>query len=65
MTEKFTEDSFANHIRSLITNKTHERQYHSITPYLESMGTAHVSVLAEDGSAVSATSTINHMSVSG
>ncbi|KAL3976162.1 amyloid beta A4 precursor protein-binding family A member 1 [Sarotherodon galilaeus] len=61
MTEKFTEDSFANHIRSLITNKTHERQYHSITPYLESMGTTHVSVLAEDGSAVSATSTINHM----
>ncbi|CAI5694911.1 unnamed protein product [Oreochromis niloticus] len=61
MTEKFTEDSFANHIRSLITNKTHERQYHSITPYLESMGTAHVSVLAEDGSAVSATSTINHI----
>ncbi|XP_063346470.1 glutathione hydrolase 5 proenzyme-like [Pelmatolapia mariae] len=61
MTEKFTEDSFANHIRSLITNKTHELQYYSITPYLESMGTTHVSVLAEDGSAVSATSSINHM----
>ncbi|XP_044052964.1 gamma-glutamyltransferase 5a isoform X2 [Siniperca chuatsi] len=62
MAKKFTEDSFANHIRSLISSdKTHDPQYYNITPYLDSMGTTHVSVLAEDGSAVSVTSTINHI----
>lgn len=64
MARKFTEDSFAEHIRSLISsNATHDPQYYNIDPYLDSMGTTHVSVLAEDGSAVSVTSTINHMSV--
>lgn len=64
MAKKFTEDSFANHIRSLISNgKTHDAQYYNMTPYLDSVGTTHVSVLADDGSAVSVTSTINHMSV--
>ncbi|XP_067377420.1 gamma-glutamyltransferase 5a isoform X2 [Channa argus] len=59
---KFTDDSFANHIRSLISsNKAHDPQYYNITPYLDNMGTTHVSVLAEDGSAVSVTSTINHI----
>uniref|UniRef100_A0A3B4T3L0 Gamma-glutamyltransferase 5a n=1 Tax=Seriola dumerili TaxID=41447 RepID=A0A3B4T3L0_SERDU len=59
---KFTEDSFADHIRSLISSdKAHDPQYYNITPYLDSMGTTHVSVLAEDGSAVSVTSTINHI----
>ncbi|XP_071338344.1 gamma-glutamyltransferase 5a isoform X1 [Trachinotus anak] len=59
---KFTEDSFADHIRSLISSDTaHDPQYYNITPYLDSMGTTHVSVLAEDGSAVSVTSTINHI----
>lgn len=62
MARKFTEESFANHIRSLIRNdKTHDPQYYNITPYVDSMGTSHVSVLAEDGSAVSVTSTINHI----
>lgn len=65
MAKRFTEDSFAEHIRSLISsNTTHDPQYYNITPYLDRMGTTHVSVLAEDGSAVSVTSTINHMSVS-
>uniref|UniRef100_A0AAQ6A539 Glutathione hydrolase n=1 Tax=Amphiprion ocellaris TaxID=80972 RepID=A0AAQ6A539_AMPOC len=61
MAKKFTKDSFANHIRSLISNKTHDPQYYNITPYLDTLGTSHLSVLAEDGSAVSVTSTINHI----
>ncbi|KAM7018199.1 gamma-glutamyltransferase 5a isoform 2-T2 [Tautogolabrus adspersus] len=62
MAKKFTEDSFANNIRSLISDdRTHDPQYYNITPHLDSMGTTHVSVLAEDGSAVSVTSTINHI----
>ncbi|XP_020486756.1 gamma-glutamyltransferase 5a isoform X1 [Labrus bergylta] len=62
MAKKFTEDSFANNIRSLISDdRTLDPQYYNITPHLDSMGTTHVSVLAEDGSAVSVTSTINHI----
>ncbi|XP_008274899.1 gamma-glutamyltransferase 5a [Stegastes partitus] len=62
MPQKFKKDSFANHIRSLISSdKTHDPQYYNITPHLDSMGTTHVSVLAEDGSAVSVTSTINYI----
>ncbi|XP_049619489.1 gamma-glutamyltransferase 5a isoform X1 [Syngnathus scovelli] len=64
LTKKFTEDSIADHIRSLINDKmSHEQQYYNTTPYLDSVGTTHVSVLAQDGSAVSVTSSINHMSV--
>ncbi|XP_053276987.1 gamma-glutamyltransferase 5a [Pleuronectes platessa] len=62
MAKKFTEDSFADNIRNLISSdKTHDPQYYNITPHLDSVGTTHVSVLAEDGSAVSVTSTINHI----
>lgn len=62
MVKNFKEESFAKHIRSLISNdKTHDPQYYNITSYLDSMGTTHLSVLAEDGSAVSVTSTINHI----
>ncbi|KAK7933919.1 hypothetical protein WMY93_004815 [Mugilogobius chulae] len=57
--EKFIQDSFADHIRSLITNRTHEPQHYNPSSYQDSMGTTHMSVLAEDGSAVSVTSTIN------
>lgn len=65
MAKKFTEEGFVSHIRSLIrNNETHNPQYYNITPNLDSMGTTHVSVLAEDGSAASVTSSINHMSVS-
>uniref|UniRef100_A0A668U4I0 Gamma-glutamyltransferase 5a n=1 Tax=Oreochromis aureus TaxID=47969 RepID=A0A668U4I0_OREAU len=53
-------DSFANHIRSLISSdKTHDPQYYGKNSYMDSIGTTHLSVLAEDGSAVSVTSTIN------
>ncbi|XP_037337263.2 gamma-glutamyltransferase 5a [Pungitius pungitius] len=62
MAKKLTEDSFAKHIQSLISNhQTHDAHYYNVTPHLDSMGTTHVSVLAEDGSAVSVTSTINHI----
>ncbi|KAL3976168.1 mediator of RNA polymerase II transcription subunit 26 [Sarotherodon galilaeus] len=60
MAKNLTEDSFANHIRSLISSdKTHDPQYYGKNSYLDSIGTTHVSVLAEDGSAVSVTSSIN------
>ncbi|CAI5651008.1 unnamed protein product [Oreochromis niloticus] len=62
MAKNFTEGSFADNIRSLISSdKTHDLQYYGITSYLESMGTTHVSVLTEDGAAVSVTSSINHI----
>ncbi|TMS03685.1 Glutathione hydrolase 5 proenzyme [Larimichthys crocea] len=60
--KKFTEESFANYIRSLIKNdQTHNPQYYNMTPYVDAMGTTHVSVLDQYGSAVSVTSTINHI----
>lgn len=59
------QESFADKIRSLIKNVTHDPEYYGIAQSLHNMGTTHVSVLAEDGSAVSVTSSINHMSVSG
>uniref|UniRef100_A0A3Q0QUM4 Gamma-glutamyltransferase 5a n=1 Tax=Amphilophus citrinellus TaxID=61819 RepID=A0A3Q0QUM4_AMPCI len=62
MAKKFTEESFANHIRSLIrSDKAHDAQYYNLTSYVDSFSTTHVSVLAEDGSAVSVTSSINHI----
>lgn len=57
----FIQKDFADHVRSLIDDRTHEEQFYGLRPYLDSMGTTHVSVLAEDGSAVSVTSTINHI----
>ncbi|XP_030215418.1 gamma-glutamyltransferase 5a isoform X2 [Gadus morhua] len=58
--KKITEESFADHLRSLISGRgSHNAQYYNMTPYLDSMGTTHVSVLAEDGTAVAATSSIN------
>ncbi|XP_075308124.1 glutathione hydrolase 5 proenzyme-like [Odontesthes bonariensis] len=62
MAKKFTEDIFASHIRSLISsNRTHDPRCYDISPYVDSLGTTHVSVLAEDGSAASVTSTINRV----
>lgn len=53
---------FAARIRSLITSdSTHDASYYNVTPSQDNMGTTHVSVIAEDGSAVSVTSTINQM----
>uniref|UniRef100_A0A3Q2Q9X4 Gamma-glutamyltransferase 5-like n=1 Tax=Fundulus heteroclitus TaxID=8078 RepID=A0A3Q2Q9X4_FUNHE len=63
VTSEFLQCSFADHIRSLISyNRTHD---YNVPPYLDSMGTTHVSVLAEDGSAVAVTSTINYRFGSG
>uniref|UniRef100_A0AAY4C3B5 Gamma-glutamyltransferase 5a n=1 Tax=Denticeps clupeoides TaxID=299321 RepID=A0AAY4C3B5_9TELE len=53
---------FAMKMRALISSsQTYGPQHYNVTPYLDSWGTTHLSVLAEDGSAVSVTSTINHM----
>ncbi|CAB1321822.1 unnamed protein product [Coregonus sp. 'balchen'] len=40
---------------------THDALYYNVTPYLDPPGSRHVSVVAEDGTAVSVTSAINHM----
>ncbi|XP_036385168.1 glutathione hydrolase 5 proenzyme [Megalops cyprinoides] len=55
-------DAFADHIRKMISSDaTHELPYYNVTPSPDHFGTTHVSVLAEDGTAVSVTSTINHI----
>ncbi|KAK7895401.1 hypothetical protein WMY93_020726 [Mugilogobius chulae] len=57
-----TDSSFIAHIRSLISNQTHDSSfYSSVQPPSDHFGTTHVSVLDEDGLAVSATSTINQL----
>lgn len=56
------DSDFADQIRVLISNnRTYNNSYYNITPSPDRFGTTHVSVLAEDGSAVSVTSTINQM----
>ncbi|XP_051760347.1 gamma-glutamyltransferase 5a isoform X3 [Ctenopharyngodon idella] len=53
---------FADKVRAKISpDRTYDASYYNVTPYLDSHGTTHVSVLAEDGMAVSVTSTINHI----
>uniref|UniRef100_A0AAY4C2Z1 Gamma-glutamyltransferase 5a n=1 Tax=Denticeps clupeoides TaxID=299321 RepID=A0AAY4C2Z1_9TELE len=59
---KMTQEGFAMKMRALISSsQTYGPQHYNVTPYLDSWGTTHLSVLAEDGSAVSVTSTINHI----
>uniref|UniRef100_A0AAY4AV01 Gamma-glutamyltransferase 5 n=1 Tax=Denticeps clupeoides TaxID=299321 RepID=A0AAY4AV01_9TELE len=56
------QEGFIKRIRAMITSDTtHEAGYYNVTPSLDRFGTTHVSVLAEDGSAVSVTSTINQI----
>lgn len=61
--ENLISPSFINHIRQMITsNRTHDNSYYSnINPSSDHIGTTHVSVIDEDGLAVSATSTINQL----
>ncbi|XP_006267764.3 glutathione hydrolase 5 proenzyme isoform X1 [Alligator mississippiensis] len=60
--QKLLSDDFAEEARRRITEKgNHGAEYYNIVPSgKESHGTTHVSVIAKDGSAVSATSTINY-----
>ncbi|XP_073333893.1 glutathione hydrolase 5 proenzyme [Pagrus major] len=55
--------SFIKQIRERIfSNRTHDNSYYNnVRPSSDHMGTTHVSVLDEDGLAVSATSTINQL----
>ncbi|KAM4635168.1 glutathione hydrolase 5 proenzyme isoform 1-T1 [Polymixia lowei] len=56
------DSKFADEIRERIfTDRTFNNSYYNVKPSSDRFGTTHVSVLAEDGSAVSVTSTINHM----
>uniref|UniRef100_A0A3B4CIR3 Gamma-glutamyltransferase 5a n=1 Tax=Pygocentrus nattereri TaxID=42514 RepID=A0A3B4CIR3_PYGNA len=56
------ESSFAEKVRAMISDhSTHSTSFYNITPFSDRFGTTHVSVLAADGSAVSVTSTINHI----
>lgn len=56
------DSSFIDHIRALISNQTHDSAfYSSVTLPSDHFGTTHVSVLDQDGLAVSATSTINQL----
>ncbi|XP_041742937.1 glutathione hydrolase 5 proenzyme [Coregonus clupeaformis] len=56
------DSDFADRIRLLISeDRTYNDSYYNITPSPDRFGTTHVSVLAEDESAVSVTSTINQI----
>lgn len=54
--------SFINRAKEMISDRVHKRSHYTdLKPTSDRMGTTHVSVLDEDGLAVSATSTINEL----
>uniref|UniRef100_A0A671SEG9 Gamma-glutamyltransferase 5-like n=1 Tax=Sinocyclocheilus anshuiensis TaxID=1608454 RepID=A0A671SEG9_9TELE len=60
--EYIKDEKFIERIKALITDgSTHDASFYNITPTVDRFGTTHVSVMAADGTAVSVTSTINHM----
>uniref|UniRef100_A0A3Q4G3V8 Gamma-glutamyltransferase 5a n=1 Tax=Neolamprologus brichardi TaxID=32507 RepID=A0A3Q4G3V8_NEOBR len=60
--EHLIDPTFIDRIRKMISsNMTHDNSYYNVTPSSDHTGTTHVSVLDEDGLAVSATSTINQV----
>nr|XP_046231785.1 glutathione hydrolase 5 proenzyme [Scatophagus argus] len=60
--EHLIDPSFISRIRKKIfSNSTHDASYYNVKPSTDRFGTTHVSVLDEDGLAVSATSTINEV----
>ncbi|KAJ8379463.1 hypothetical protein SKAU_G00002410 [Synaphobranchus kaupii] len=55
-------EEFADRVRAMISSShTHNSSYYNLTSSWDSPGTTHLSVLDEDGTAVSVTSTINHV----
>ncbi|KAG9335038.1 hypothetical protein JZ751_005712 [Albula glossodonta] len=59
---RLIDEDFADHIRGMISsNRTHNYQFYNVRPSTERLGTTHLSVVGEDGTAVAVTSTINHM----
>ncbi|XP_036450633.1 glutathione hydrolase 5 proenzyme [Colossoma macropomum] len=60
--DNMMDSSFADEVRAMIRDhSTHPASFYNITPSTDRFGTTHISVLAADGSAVSVTSTINHI----
>ncbi|XP_036434073.1 glutathione hydrolase 5 proenzyme-like [Colossoma macropomum] len=63
---KIIQKEFADDIRKKITDdRTHDPEYYSVTPPVDTLGTTHISVLDKDGMAVSVTSSINFIFGSG
>ncbi|KAL4660381.1 gamma-glutamyltransferase 5-like [Arapaima gigas] len=59
---KLTKDELVDSTRAKISsNKTHDSAYYNVMPTWDHMGTTHISILAEDGTAVSVTSSINYI----